>query len=107
MAKDKDGRRLTKRGDFIRAEPCQTVGKVGHGPSDEVLDKKDGTYMISLTAKDHGEFLFDVFINNVKLQQDLSISCCHDHERFTFDVAECQEGSTISEDKLTVTHGKA
>ena len=78
VAKDKDGRRLTKGGDFIRAEPCQTGGEVDHRPCVEVLDKKDGTYMISLTAQAHGEFSFDVFINNLKLQQGLSISCCRE-----------------------------
>lgn len=93
VAEDHNHRYLPTGVDAIRVESQQTSAGPGPSPGLDVVDNSNGTRTITITTEQDGEHSFEVFINNEKLQQRLSISC----HSMTFDPAECQAENTSSE----------
>ena len=102
VAKDKQGKTMTRGGDMIRATWSHKPAEAGDLPAVEVTDNGNGRYDVTCRPPCIGEYILEVFVNSAKLSHTLSVTC-HDGW-FHFDGEHCQAGNTISSDKQTVTH---
>ena len=103
VAKDDKGKPLAQGGDLVRATVSSKPAKAGDLQAVEVKDSGNGRYDIHCSTPCAGEYAIKISVNGTFLVNTLSVTCRNPVD-FHFDQAQCHANSTISPDKLTMTH---
>ena len=102
VAKDRNGKTMTRGGDTIQATWTRKPAEAANLPAAEVKNSGNGRYNILCRPSCAGEYAVEVSVNGTKLSHAQFITCVD--RWFNFDRAQCQDENTLSSDKMTVTH---
>ena len=81
---------------------CVSTLEVSALPRVTTADEGGGRHSVKFTPNDELEYKIDVFVNDERLAQQLSVTC-HAPE-WGFDPRECQAGNAVSPDQRSVSH---
>lgn len=102
QAKDADGDPLSSGGDHVTAR----WSKVPHHQSEcsqpyiSVHDEQDGSYTITSTPLESGEYVLEISVNEERIEQTASFVCVGS---LVFDDQQCHSGILLSTDKHVAT----